>query len=258
MKAMKLYIGSILAGVTLLASCTAVDYPDRFQLTPGVPSVDYVRYADRDLIIDQAAMAETVCIVGENLTSVHDLYFNDQQAILNTSYMTAHTLIVAVPKTLPTVEDNKIHLITRDSTVVLYDFKVLPPAPKISGMSNEWAAEGETVTVNGSYLFAPLTVQFPGVDPIDITEAGGDSFEVKVPAGCCSTSTALPVLTTMVGTDTPARTTTDSASAVVISSLETAVQCWTANGKKQTSPSYIGPAHGTTLKTIGTLPVLPT
>ena len=50
-------------------------------------------------------------------------------------------------------------------------------------MSNEWAKIGETVTITGSYLFAPLTVQFPGVDPIDVTTSNGDSFEVAVPAG---------------------------------------------------------------------------
>lgn len=176
------YLG-ILMGLAVLSSCTSLDYPDRYKETKGIPTVDYVRYADRDLIISQAAMAETICIVGDNLTSVHDIYFNDQPAVLNTSYMTAHTIIVTVPKTLAKEQDDKMHLITRDSTVVLYDFKVLPPAPKISAMSNEWAKIGETVTVKGSYLFAPLSVQFPGADPVDITESDGDSFDMVVPAG---------------------------------------------------------------------------
>ena len=182
MKAMTKYIG-ILMGLVLLASCKNLDYPDRFKETSGVPTVHYVRYADKDLVITQAAMAETICIVGDNLTSVHDIYFNDQAAVLNTSYMTAHTIVVSVPKNLPNVQDDKMHLITRDSSVVLYDFKVLPPVPKISGMSNEWANVGETVTVNGSYLFAPLTVEFPGADPVEVTASNGDSFDVVVPAG---------------------------------------------------------------------------
>ena len=170
-------------GLAVLASCTAIDYPDRYKETKGLPEVSYIRYADRDLIINQASMEETICIVGNNLTSVHDIYFNDQAAVLNTSYMTEHAIIVAVPKNLPTVQDDKIHLVTRDSSVVLYDFIVLPPVPKINALSNEWAKPGETVTVSGSYLFAPLTVQFPGTDPIDITSSTGDSFDVVVPAG---------------------------------------------------------------------------
>lgn len=182
MKAMKKYIG-ILMGLVLLASCKSMDYPDRFEGTSGVPEVSYVRYADRDLLITQAAMEETICIVGDNLTSVHDIYFNDQPAVLNTSYMTFHALIVTIPRTLPEVQDDKIHLITRDSTVVLYDFKVLPPAPKVSAMSCEWAPVGETVTITGSYLFAPLTVEFPGADPVEVTVSTGDAFDMVVPAG---------------------------------------------------------------------------
>ena len=173
-------------GLALLASCEAInkmDYPDRFRESAGKPTVHYVRYADRDVLITQANMEETVCIVGDNLASVHDIYFNDQKAVLNTSYMTDHTIVVTVPKTLPTVQDDQMHLITRDSTVVLYDFKVLPPAPKINSMSLEWAEEGETVTIYGSYLFAPLTVQFPGVDPVEVASSTGDNFDVVVPAG---------------------------------------------------------------------------
>lgn len=185
MKAFTKYTG-ILLGLAIFASCDAIqkmDYPDRFRETAGVPTVHYVRYADKDVLITQANMEETICIVGDNLTSVHDIYFNDQKAVLNTSYMTANTLVVSVPKTLPTVQDDQIHFITRDSSVVLYDFKVLPPAPKISSMSNEWAKEGETVRIAGSYLFAPLTVLFPGTDPVEIASSTGDSFEVAVPAG---------------------------------------------------------------------------
>ncbi len=176
----------ILLGLALLSSCTAVekiDYPDRFRETTGLPIVHFVRYADRDVVIEQANMEETICIVGDNLTSVHDIYFNDQKAILNPSYMTAHTLMVSVPKTLPTVQDDQMHLITRDSSVVLYDFKVLPPVPKVDAMSNEWARPGDKVTISGSYLFAPLSVSFPGVDPIEITESDGSAVTVTVPEG---------------------------------------------------------------------------
>lgn len=181
MKAITKYTG-ILLGAVLIASCTAQDYPDRFKETKGVPTVHYIRYADKDLLITQAAMEETICIVGDNLTSVHDIYFNDQAAVLNTSYMTAHTIVLQVPKTLPTVQDDQIHFVTRDSSVVLYPFKVLPPLPKVESMSCEWAKAGETVSINGSYLFAPLTVTFPGADPIDVTTSDGSSVEVTVPA----------------------------------------------------------------------------
>lgn len=186
MKAINKYISG-LAGAALLfgfAACDNIDYPDRFVQTDGAPTIDYVRYADKDVLITQASMEELVCIVGDNLTSVHDLYFNDQAAVLNTSYITDHTLLITVPKTLPTVQTDQIYLVTKDSTVVSYPFKVLPPAPKISGMDLEWANVGDDVTITGSYLFAPLTVSFPGADDIEIASGlDGSSVTVKVPAG---------------------------------------------------------------------------
>ena len=182
MKAIRKYTSLILS-LVLLASCTALDYPDRFVQTDGVPTVDFIRYADRDVIITQANMEEVVCIVGENLTSIHDLYFNDQKAILNTSYMTAKTLIVAVPKNMPTVQTDKIYMKTKAGAEVTYDFKVLPPAPKVSGMSLEWANPGETVEIYGSYLFDPVTVQFPGVDPVNAVASDGTFVTLTVPEG---------------------------------------------------------------------------
>lgn len=173
----------LILGLALMASCKSIDYPDRFVQTSGIPKVDFVRYADKDVIITQANMEEVVCIVGDNLTSVHDLYFNDQKAVLNSSYMTAKTLLVAVPKNMPAEQTDKMYLITKDSTVVAYDFKVLPPAPKISSMSLEWAQPGETVTIYGSYLFPPMTVEFPGVDPVNATTSDGSFVTVTVPEG---------------------------------------------------------------------------
>ena len=174
---------SLILSLVLLASCTALDYPDRFVQTEGVPSVDFIRYADRDVIITQANMEEIVCIVGENLTSIHDLYFNDQPAVLNTSYMTAKTLVVAVPKNMPTVQTDKIYMRTKSGAEVTYDFKVLPPAPKVATMSLEWAQPGETVTIYGSYLFDPVTVLFPGADPVNAVASDGTSVQVTVPEG---------------------------------------------------------------------------
>ena len=146
---------SLLLGAVLLAACDSVDYPDRFVQTSGVPTVDFIRYANKDVVITQANMEEIVCIVGDNLTSIHDVYFNDQPAILN----------------------------TKDGQQVTYDFKVLPPAPKITTMSLEWAQPGETVTINGSYLFAPVEVEFPGCDPVTATAGDGSSINVVVPEG---------------------------------------------------------------------------
>ena len=166
-----------------LFSCDRADYPDRFRQADGKPTVHFVRPADQDVIITSASLEQIICIVGENLKSVHDIYFNDQPAVLNTSYMTDKTLLVAVPKNLPVVTTDKMYLITKDSTVVDYDFKVLLPVPKVNGMSFEWASPGETVTITGNYFAEPLTVEFPGAEATSISNVTINSFDVVVPEG---------------------------------------------------------------------------
>ncbi|MCQ2185139.1 MAG: glycan-binding surface protein [Bacteroidales bacterium] len=182
------YIFAATLFVMGLSSCDKVDYPDRFRPTSGVPTVHSVRYSSTDTYIDQAFMEEVVCILGENLRSVHDVWFNDQQAILNTSYVTDNTLMVQVPKTMPTVETDKIYLITAAKDTVTYDFRVLPPVPSVREMSFEYAQPGEFVTIYGNYFYQkeggePMVVEFPGAKATEIKNLTMTSFDVKVPAG---------------------------------------------------------------------------
>lgn len=70
------FINKIWAALAISAGFLAVsceDQPDAFVATEGLPQVDYVRYADQDIVITQAFMEETVCLVGENLRSINQL-----------------------------------------------------------------------------------------------------------------------------------------------------------------------------------------
>ena len=91
-------LGLLLTG-SALTSCE--DQPDKYEMTDGVPTIHYIRMADvavKDSLITGAYMQNTICIVGDNLRSIYKLFFNDQEATLNTSYMTDNTVIVDVPK----------------------------------------------------------------------------------------------------------------------------------------------------------------
>ena len=136
-----------------LASCE--DQPDKYETTGGKPTIYYIRPVDvasKDSLLTEASMSNTLCIVGSNLRSIKQIDFNDQTAVLNTSYMTDNTVIVTVPKNIPDVVTDKIYFITTSQDTVSYDFKVTVPAPTISSMSNEWAAAGEEVTIKGDYF----------------------------------------------------------------------------------------------------------
>ena len=160
---MKRYIKNIvLMAAAALGFASCEDYPDAFVLADGVPTVDYVRYADRDVLIEQAFMGEIICFVGENLQSVRELYFNDQPAVLNTSFMTEKTLVAAVPGTLAKVTTDKAYLITKNQDTVSVDFRVLLPAPIMTSMSCEYQPQGTDVTIYGNYFKEPMSVIFEG------------------------------------------------------------------------------------------------
>lgn len=163
------------------ASCE--DYPDAFVLADGVPTVHYVRYADRDVLIEQAYMGEVVCFVGENLCSVHELLFNDQKAVLNTSFMTENTLMVAIPSNQAKVTTDKAYMITKGQDTLAIDFRVMMPAPVIKSMSCEQQPAGEEVTVYGNYFAEPIKIEFANTTVTDIKSLSMTEVTFVIPEG---------------------------------------------------------------------------
>jgi len=167
MKIKNIFAGLVMLAVGGLSLSSCEDEPEKYTTTSGVPTISYIRpvaYESRDSLITSASLDQTICIVGDNLRSIMQIYFNDQKAVLNTSYMTDHTLIVTVPGDLPTVVSDKMYMITTGNDTISYDFGVTIPAPTISAMSNEWAAVGESVTLTGDYFLDydnyPLEISF--------------------------------------------------------------------------------------------------
>lgn len=113
-------ISLMAASSVSLTSCE--DEPDKFELTCGVPTVEYIRpgtAAAADSLLSEASMGSTICLVGNNLASIKELYFNDQKTILNTSYITDHTMLVSIPNGIPEKVSDKIYMITKGPTRLL-------------------------------------------------------------------------------------------------------------------------------------------
>lgn len=171
MKITKIFSGlliclSVIFAGSVFTSCE--DQPDAFELTDGVPEINYIRMpylAQADSLITEASMQSIICLVGNNLTSIKEMYFNDQKALLNTSYITDHTLIVEIPSDIPGEVSDKIYMVTKGGETVTYDFHVIVPAPSITSMSCEYAKAGEEVTIYGNYFVddpnVPLKVILP-------------------------------------------------------------------------------------------------
>ncbi|HLP06222.1 MAG TPA: glycan-binding surface protein [Paludibacter sp.] len=182
---------SLVVLVALVAVPACNDNPDEYKIASGVPSVSYVRIPDvlkSDSLVTHAFMGTTIALVGENLRSVKEVWFNDQQAVLNTSLITPTALIVQVPNTIPDKVSSKIYLVTASNDTVKYDFGVDVPSPLLNGMDCEYVAEGENAVINGNF-FLPVDgstlpeVYFTPNIKAEVVSVTIHKITVKVPAG---------------------------------------------------------------------------
>ncbi len=193
---------ALLSGFAL-QSCE--DEPDKFELTGGKPTIYYIRPTDvdqKDSLLVQSYPESSICIVGSNLTSIKEMYFNDKQAILNTSYITDHTLVVSVPKDIPDKVTDKIYMVTTGNDTVKYDFHVVVPAPTLTSMSCEYVHAGDEVTINGSYFIddpgTPIKVTLPdGQEVTDFVSKSRSALTFVMPE--CDTEGPVSV-TSVYGT----------------------------------------------------------
>lgn len=184
-----LILSITLCGGFIFQACE--EYPDKYESSGGNPTVYYIRKTDpalADSMLVGAYMESVICLVGDNLTSIKQIYFNDQKAVLNTSFMTSNTLIVSVPGTIPSTVTNKMYMVTTGNDTVNYDFKVIVPAPIVASMSNEYAKEGDVVTISGDYLIddanQPLKITMAGNIPVtDIKSIEKTKVTFVVPSG---------------------------------------------------------------------------
>lgn len=152
----------------------------------GEPAVHYIRSTDpgkSDSLIVGSFMGSLIAIVGENLAGTRELWFNDQKAILNPTYITNQTIIVNVPSTVPTEVTNKIRFVFADGSELLHDFSVNVPAPLLSKIKCEYVPDGGTVVLEGDFFFEPIKVTFPGGLEAQVVSLDKTKLEVTVPDG---------------------------------------------------------------------------
>jgi hypothetical protein len=186
----------LLAGITLLtaivfAGCQKEE-PGKYEPTGGVPTIYYVRPPSAkaaDSLLTGAYMGDPICLVGNNLTSIRELYFNDRKAVLNINFITKNTLLVNVPKDLPGDVSNKIFMITGSGEKADYDFTVLMPAPSVQRIKCEQVPEGGNVVLLGDYFLndnpsKPLAITIGGyaIPSEDVTDIQKTQITFRAPA----------------------------------------------------------------------------
>ncbi|MDM8158396.1 glycan-binding surface protein [Labilibaculum sp. K2S] len=156
----------------------------------GTPSIQYIRpteAAASDSLLVSASMGQTIAIIGEGLQDVVSIYFNDQQAKLNPTYVTSHSIVVTVPGSIPDEITNTITLSTSSGKSLVYDFTTKITPPKIKSVSCEWAKDNSEITLYGSYFFpteeGDIEVLFPGNLQAEVVEFTDEYITAVVPKG---------------------------------------------------------------------------
>jgi hypothetical protein len=177
-----LFIATVtIATISFLASCKKDD-------VSGLPIINYVRITDpasSDSLLAAAGQGQLIAIMGENLGTTQQVWFNDQKAILTPTYITNTTILVSIPSQIPIDIDKKIKLVFKNGDSLLHDFTVSISKPAISGADCEYVPEGGTLIIHGNYFYAPIKVEFTGGVEGEVTEISTDNqlLSVKVPAG---------------------------------------------------------------------------
>lgn len=167
-------LGSLMAAAALVFGLSACeDEPDKYEIADGTPEVIYIRTpGNADSLITEAYTGTRIVLVGNNLRSVTQMYFNEYEAVLNTSLITDHTLFVSVPSGVSENPTDLIYMINNSGDTTTYDFTVLIPAPVLSSVSREFVKGGDEVTITGNYLLSydksPMVITMP--DGTEVTE----------------------------------------------------------------------------------------
>jgi hypothetical protein len=155
------------------------------------PSVSYIRITDAqksDSLITHAFMGNTIAIMGQNMQDVNEVWFNDQKAFVNPSFVTGSSIIVTIPNKIPEKVTNRMLMITADKKDTLkVPFGVDVPPPMLEALLEEYVNDGDTAVVQGNFFIDdpnyPLQVIFPGNLPGKIISVSLKEVSVAVPAG---------------------------------------------------------------------------
>lgn len=152
----------------------------------GNPAVHYIRSTDpnaADSLLVGSFMGSLIAIIGEDLGYTVEIWFNDQKASLNPTYVTDKTILVNVPSSVPTEVTNQIRFVFANGDELLHEFFVNVPAPILSSIKCEYVEDGDIAVLNGDFFFEPTTVTFPGGGEATIVSLTKTQLQVMVPEG---------------------------------------------------------------------------
>ena len=182
MKTSYKYFPVLCSFIALMGFFTACSKND----SVGEPSIKYVRITrpeSSDSLLVGAGQGRLIAIIGENLQSATEIWFNDQKANLTPTYITNKSILVAVPTPIPLKITNKLLIKFKNGKELIHDFKVEISKPYIAGMVCEYVNTGDIATIRGDFFYEPLMVTFAGGVNGQIESVEDQLIKVRIPAG---------------------------------------------------------------------------
>ncbi len=176
MQSIKITLAVCLALSAVLVSCKKNDQE-------GAPIIEKVRPVLTDEKLSEGKRGEMVVIVGNNLSTTRQVYFNDTLASFNPTYVTRTNIIINIPAYAPFFNrSNKLRVVT-DFGEASYDFKIIAPPPVITSASPMHVKPGDNITVLGENMGSatPGNIKIGGVVATIVSQTN-DKLVIKAPA----------------------------------------------------------------------------
>jgi Surface glycan-binding protein B xyloglucan binding domain len=176
----------IILALVMVVTYTSCKKDDEKLTSTGKPRVKYVRITNpesSDSLLIGAYQNNLIAIVGENLQTAREIWFNDQRANLTPTYITNTSILVNTPAKIPANIDNKMKIVFAEGDTLFYDFKILINEPAVNSMVSEFVSEGGIATIRGDFFYVPLTVTFAGGVTGELVSVEDKIIKVRIPTG---------------------------------------------------------------------------
>lgn len=173
------FLPLLLMMVALLPACKKNN--DSNINPPSITSVrNYVASPNDTVLHSAVAHGQWVVITGENLQNATQISFNGVPASYNPGLFAPNSAVVQIPQiTFSTIDTTKLYTLkyTTKGGSISFPFKLGPPPPTITAISDVFANPGDSVYVYGtnlvlvqrfSYGGTPITSFKPSVDGTSI------------------------------------------------------------------------------------------
>jgi len=162
----------------------------------------YVASPNDTVLTGAVPNGQWVVITGQNLKSTNRIEFDGVPASFNPVLFADNSLVVQIPTiTFSTIDTSKLYTVKVTTTggSTSFGFKLGPPKPVVWGISDVFAAPGDSVYLFGGNLLFVKSLTYGGLPvPHFNTTFYGDSLGFVMPGG--TQSTKLVVVTTKAGT----------------------------------------------------------